>query len=254
MQNTFTKPLKYNTGIVIRFDDIAPNMNWEMMEKCEELFDMYNIKPVLGVIPNNQDKELMSYPNKNNFWKIVKDWQLKSWSIAMHGYSHLYDIDTNKKDHFGYGGRSEFFGHSYDDQFLKLKKGLKLFKENDIEINTFFAPNHTYDLNTFKALKRCGIFRVVDGYGLSPFMYDEIKFIPQLFYNLYMLPYGIQSTQIHINEWKENNFQIFKNFVEKHHTKIINLDHAFSVNNNSAINKLLNASIEIFLKTIRKIY
>ena len=57
MHDTFAKSLNHNTGIVIRFDDIAPNMNWTMMEKCEELFDMYNIKPVLGVIPNNQDKE-----------------------------------------------------------------------------------------------------------------------------------------------------------------------------------------------------
>ena len=43
-----------NTGILIRIDDIAENMNWDLMEKCEVLFDKYNIKPVLGVI-NNQD-------------------------------------------------------------------------------------------------------------------------------------------------------------------------------------------------------
>ena len=34
----------------------------------------------------------------------------------MHGYNHLYDKETNKKDFFNYGGRSEFFGHSYEDQ------------------------------------------------------------------------------------------------------------------------------------------
>ena len=254
MHDTFAKSLNHNTGIVIRFDDIAPNMNWTMMEKCEELFDMYNIKPVLGVIPNNQDKELMNYPIKNNFWKIVKDWQLKNWSIAMHGYSHLYSAETNKKDYFGYGGKSEFFGHSYNDQFLKIKKGLTIFQENNIDVDTFFAPNHTYDVNTFKALKECGIFRVIDGYGLSTYVYDEIKFVPQLFYNLYMLPYGIQSTQIHINDWKENNFQFFKSFVEKYHTKIINLDRAFSINNSSTLIKFLNTSIEALLKTIRKVY
>ena len=47
-----------NTGILIRFDDIAPNMNWEMMDKCEELLNRFNLKPVMGVIPNNQDDEL----------------------------------------------------------------------------------------------------------------------------------------------------------------------------------------------------
>ena len=36
-----------------------------------------------------------------------------------------------------------------------------------------------------------------------PFIFDDIKFVPQLFYKLYFLPYGIQSTQIHINNWTE---------------------------------------------------
>ena len=39
--------LKNNTGILIRFDDISANMNWDLMDKCEELFDKYNIKPVM---------------------------------------------------------------------------------------------------------------------------------------------------------------------------------------------------------------
>ena len=28
-----------NTGMLIRIDDIAENMNWDLMEKCEVLFD-----------------------------------------------------------------------------------------------------------------------------------------------------------------------------------------------------------------------
>ena len=54
--------LKNNTGFLIRIDDVAQNMNWKMMDKCEILFDKYKIKPLIGVIPNNQDKELMKFP------------------------------------------------------------------------------------------------------------------------------------------------------------------------------------------------
>ena len=104
IQNNFK-----NTGILIRFDDIAPNMNWEMMDKCQNLLNAYNIKPVLGVIPNNEDKELLGYPVRKNFWQIVRDWESNGWSIAMHGYNHYYDKETNKKDFFNYGGKSEFF-------------------------------------------------------------------------------------------------------------------------------------------------
>ena len=54
------KNLKDNSGILIRFDDIAPNMNWAMMDKCQNLLNSYDIKPVLGVIPNNEDPDLLS--------------------------------------------------------------------------------------------------------------------------------------------------------------------------------------------------
>ena len=64
-----------NTGILIRLDDIAENMNWDLMEKSEILFDKYKVKPVLGVIPNNQDKDLLSHPRKNNFWDLVRNWK-----------------------------------------------------------------------------------------------------------------------------------------------------------------------------------
>jgi len=48
-------------------------MNWDLMERCEALLDEFNIKPVVGVIPSNKDEELLNYPNKNNFWEIVRN-------------------------------------------------------------------------------------------------------------------------------------------------------------------------------------
>ena len=202
--------------ILIRFDDIAENMNWHLMEKCEKIFDELNIKPVMGVIPNNKDKDLLVYPKKENFWQIVKKWQLKGWEIAMHGYNHIYDNDTNKKDFFEYGGKSEFYGHSLNSQSKKIKKGLEIFKKNDIKIRTFFSPNHTYDFNTFKALKLSGINEVIDGYGLKPYLENNIKFIPQLFYKPFFLPFGLQTTQIHLNYWTENEFNKFSELIYKY--------------------------------------
>ena len=43
---------------LFRLDDIAPNMDWSMMDKVEKLFNSYNVKPILGVIPKNEDKDL----------------------------------------------------------------------------------------------------------------------------------------------------------------------------------------------------
>ena len=241
-----------NTGILIRLDDIAENMNWDSMDKVEQLFDKYKIKPVLGVIPDNKDNELLSYPKKNNFWSKVKDWEDKGWEIAMHGLTHVYDTDTKKKDFFRYGGMSEFYGLSLEAQTLKIKNGLKKFQEKNIKIKCFFAPNHTYDKNTFSALKANNIKNIIDGYGIMPFEKEQLNFFPQLFYKEILLPFGIQSTQIHLNYWKEKDFLNFEKFIIKNKSKIISFDQALSKVNNGSVYQFINWFVEKTLKIMRK--
>ena len=116
-----------HTDILIRFDDIAENMNWNLMDRCENLFLKYSVKPVLGVIPKNQDKELQAYPANNKFWNRVRGWKNLGWEIVMHGYTHVYDSTSyNKKDFFSYGGGSEFYGHSLEKQKQRLATGKTL--------------------------------------------------------------------------------------------------------------------------------
>ena len=242
-----------NTGILIRLDDIAENMNWNLMKKVELLFEKYEIKPVLGVIPNNKDDELLAYPKKENFWEQVRTWKSKGWEIAMHGYTHVYDKKCGYKDYFNYGGGSEFFGHPIEEQTIKIKNGLNKFNDEKIKIRTFFAPNHTYDENTFIALKNCGINEVIDGYGFLPYTKNKINFIPQLFYKNLALPFGIQATQIHLNYWDEKDFDNFEKFIKKNLNKIITYDQALKTVNNNFFYKIINSLFEKILKLIRKI-
>tara|TARA_B100001057_G_scaffold444531_1_gene481546 strand:- start:971 stop:1465 length:495 start_codon:yes stop_codon:yes gene_type:complete len=162
-------------------------------------------------------------------------------------------MDTNKNDLFKYGGKSEFFGHSKQRQKEKLKAGLEIFKKNGVKIRSFFAPNHTYDLNTLEALKELNIKIVIDGYGLKPYLKDDVKFIPQLFYKLFFLPFGIQSTQIHLNNWEDKDFNNFERFIKKNFVDIINFDEAISFDSNRIIDSLLNFSIKKILLMKRKI-
>jgi len=230
-----------NTGILIRLDDIAENMNWDLMKKSELLFEKYEIKPVLGVIPKNKDNELLSYPKKDDFWEQVRVWKNKGWEIAMHGYTHIYDQMCKKSDdYFNYGGGSEFTGHSLETQTSRIKKGLKKFEDEKIKIRTFFAPNQTYDKNTFIALKNCGIKEVIDGYGIMPYIENDIKFIPQLFNKVMLLPFGIQSTKLHLNLWKQKDLDDFEKFITKNLNKIITYDQALEKINNNFFYKFIN--------------
>ncbi len=242
-----------NTGILIRLDDIAENMNWNLMEKSELLFEKYGIKPILGVIPNNKDNELLSYSKKNNFWEQVRNWRDKGWEIAMHGYTHVYDKICKNEDYFNYGGGSEFCGHTLETQISRIKNGLQKFKNEKIKIRSFFAPNHTYDKNTFIALKNFRINEVIDGYGLMPYIENDIKFIPQLFYKVFVLPFGIQTLQIHLNYWEQKDFDNFEKFIKKHSNKIITYDQAIAKINNSFFYKFINTSTKIILRIKRAI-
>ena len=242
-----------NTGILIRLDDIAENMNWDLMKKLELLFEKYAIKPVLGVIPENKDNELFVYPKKNNFWEQVRIWKSKGWEIAMHGNNHIYDKFCSKTDYLGLGGNSEFCSHTYENQLEKIKCGLDKFNNENINIKTFFAPNHTFDENTLLALKKCGITEIVDGYGLMPYEENGIKFIPQLFYKMIAFPFGIQSFQIHLNYFKQDDFDNLKKFVELNSKKIITYDKAIYKLKNTFSYKIIRVITKKILQIKRLI-
>ena len=251
MHNSIKKISSKYTGLLIRMDDVAENMNWTLMDKCELLFDKYEIKPLLGVIPINQDPELLQFPKNSSFWEKVKDWKNKGWEVTMHGCNHLYTQKSDKKDIFNYGGNSEFYGLDYSSQLNKIQIGLQEFKKRNIKVRSFFAPNHIYDQNTLKALKDSNIKIIIDGYGLFPYYKNEILFIPQLFYKEIFLPFGIQSTQMHINNWNNKNYSNFEKFIKKNYKKIVNLDHVINVANPNFLQNLTNYFVEKTLKTAR---
>ena len=241
-----------NTGILIRIDDVCENMNWNLMSKLESLFDNYSIKPVLGVIPNNRDEDFLSFPRNDNFWDQVRKWQDKGWEIVQHGDTHIYDrLCSKKSDYFEYGGGSEFFGHPLDVQEKRIKNGLEKFKREKINIRSFFAQNQTYDEKTFVALKNCGINEVIDGYGLMPYTEKNVKFIPQLFEKVVLLPFGIQSTKLHLHVWDENDYKKFENFIKINSKKIITYDQALNKINNSFLYKIIRYFISKILKLKR---
>ena len=169
----------------------------------------------------------------------------------MHGCNHLYTQKSDKKDIFNYGGNSEFYGLDYSSQLNKIQIGLQEFKKRNIKVRSFFAPNHIYDKNTLKALKDSNIKIIIDGYGLFPYYKNEILFIPQLFYKEIFLPFGIQSTQMHINNWNNKNYSNFEKFIKKNYKKIVNLDHVVNVANPNFLQNLTNYFVEKTLKTAR---
>ena len=76
--------------IAIRMDDITPKMDWEKFEKFKTLLEEYQIKPLIGVVPDNQDENLNRGRENKDFWQYISRLQESGWCIAQHGYQHVY--------------------------------------------------------------------------------------------------------------------------------------------------------------------
>lgn len=212
----------FSSKIIFRIDDVTHNMNWKNFFKIINLFNKYKIKPILGVIANNKDKEFKKYSKcKFNFWKKIYHFQKLGYEIAMHGYQHVYSRQSNN-DYLNHGGFTEFSGYSYRNQLQKLYRAKKIFNKNKIKVQTFFAPNHTFDDITIRALSNINIKYIIDGYGIVPYVYKNLTFFPQLFYNLNIIPFGFQTVQLHTNYFNKNDFVNLKNFLKVNKKKITN--------------------------------
>ena len=108
-------------NILIRFDDICPTMDYSQFKKATDLLDKYNVHPLIGVIPECQDEELLIEEYHSDFWNYIKELEKKGYKIAMHGFNHVYDTKTRGNINCGF--KSEFAGHSFIKQYEKIKKG-----------------------------------------------------------------------------------------------------------------------------------
>lgn len=164
------------TSILIRFDDVCPTMNWNEWKRAVDVMEKYNVKPLIGVIPNCQDAELLINEPRDDFWGYIKDLQNKGYTVAMHGYLHKYD--TNMHGIVNITPHSEFAGHSYQEQCEKIKKGKEILLQHGIQTNVFFAPAHSYDENTLRALAANDFKYVSDGKSCKPFIRQGVLCIP----------------------------------------------------------------------------
>ncbi len=169
--------------IAVRLDDITPDMDWERFFKFKALLDRYQVKPLIGVVPDNRDENLVKIKQDKvekeipeDFWKYIKQLQSKGWVIAMHGYQHVYS--TRKGGMFPLNNFSEFAGISFERQREMLEEGKKVLAQKGIETDIFMAPAHSYDRKTLKALKECGFRALTDGFGNAPYSWKGLIFYP----------------------------------------------------------------------------
>jgi predicted deacetylase len=183
---------------LLRFDDICPTMDWKIWNEVETILVEEGIKPILAVIPDNQDETLHDAEPNRHFWDRVRSWQTRGWTIGLHGYQHRYV--TQDPGILGLRHYSEFAGLPLNEQQAKLVKALEIFRREGLRPKVWIAPAHSFDANTLLALASLGIRTISDGFALYPHRDSQGTFwIPQQLGKLRPVPSGVWTLCIHLS-------------------------------------------------------
>lgn len=212
-------------ALLVRMDDITPDMNWDHFNRIQRIFETYQIKPILGVVPDNQDQTLSVDEIHEEFWDRIRNLQQKGWTIAQHGYQHVYV--TQKRGLLGINPFSEFAGVPYEKQVQKLEKGLEILHKHGIYVKMFMAPGHSYDRNTLKALKSLGFSMVTDGYADQPYKRKGLIFLPCTL-STPRIPRKVDTLCLHINHMAENEIQGIDDFCKENSKMFISVEDIIS--------------------------
>lgn len=189
---------------VFRLDDITPGMHWEKFWALLSLLRAHNIKPLLGIVPDNQDPSLEVREPHPDFWAVMRKLQDEDCvDFAQHGYQHTLSLTPAAAilgPDLGIKQMSEFAGLPREIQRQKIKNGREILKHNGIHTNAWMAPNHTFDHNTLTALREEGFRSVTDGIALFPFSTHGLIFIPQQSWQPRWMPCGVHTICLHTNE------------------------------------------------------
>lgn len=208
---------------LIRLDDACPTMDATKWQRMEDMLDRYGVRPMVGVIPANNDSKQIIDSEDSTFWEKVKNWENKGWAIALHGYDHCYISNDGMKGLNPLWERSEFAGVSFEKQKEKIHEGVKIFRAHGIDPQFFFAPSHTYDSNTLRALKEESNIRIIsDTIATKPYKMGDFVIIPQLGGHCTEMKIpGIWTFCLHPSAMSEENFLATEDFLKAHKGEFI---------------------------------
>lgn len=185
---------------LIRLDDACPTMDRERWSSVEAMLDRHAIRPLVAVVPDNLDPELQVENPDPEFWEKVRRWEAKGWTIAMHGYQHLFHTIDRRELILPFYDRSEFGGLSLAEQSAKIRQSWALFQAQGISPTVWIAPAHCFDRTTLDALRTETQIRIVsDGIARDQYLEDGFHWLPQQLWSLVPRRSGLWTVCLHPN-------------------------------------------------------
>jgi len=181
---------------LLRLDDLCPTADWQRWGRLEAILDAAGVKPIVAVVPENQDPSLRLDEPRRDFWEWLQRKSLQGWCVALHGYQHLYE--TTDAGLLGINAQSEFAGLPFERQREKLLRAVEVFHSHGIRLEAFVAPAHSFDQHTLLVLQELGITVISDGF-FYPRVHQGMLWVPQQMWQFRPAPLGVWTVCFHHN-------------------------------------------------------
>jgi Uncharacterized protein conserved in bacteria (DUF2334) len=190
--------------------------------RFETLCAQFAIRPILAVVPENRDPDLVFDPADPEFWQRVLAHEETGATIALHGFGHAGNRTV--RGLVPLHRHSEFAGVEAALQRAWIHNGLEILRDHGLHPRLWAAPRHGFDRNTLKALRDEGIRYLSDGFTSHPIGRGEVGWIPQQLWEPAEKKAGLWTICIHSNTADDEVLRRLRAFLESRSEQFTSFD------------------------------
>lgn len=234
---------------LLRFDDFCPTMSWSRWQPFQHLLEHYKIRPILAVIPENEDPSLFLDQPIHGYWAHLRQLEARGATIALHGFRHV--CKAQGRGLIPLHTDTEFAGVTEDQQLEWLRTGLEILRRQSLHPRLFVAPRHGFDEATLRALRAVELPYLSDGLTREPFQRGGVTWIPQQLWEPVERSSGLWTICLHSNTATATQFSRLERFLKRHAASFTSFDEILALANPTALSVSENLYASAFLARFR---
>ena len=204
------RPAQY----LLRVDDLCPTVDAEKWRSLAALIAEFDIDPLLAIVPDNRDPDLIQSKPDPAFWDQMRAMAARGATIGLHGYRHL--CQSRNGGILVLAPYTEFAGVPEEMQRHWIAHGLDILRAQGLNPAVWVAPRHGFDAATLRALRSCGIGAISDGFARLPHTRDGLLFIPQQLWAGIRKNSGLWTICLHPNTMSDDDLAALRGFLRQH--------------------------------------
>ena len=212
------RPAQY----LLRFDDLCPTTSSRRWQQFRRLVEKFAIRPILAVVPDNQDSDLDRSPADPTFWDQIRQMEKAGAAVAAHGYRH--SCNARGRSLLSIHRKSEFAGVDLKTQREWIGAGFGLLRERNLHPRLWVGPRHGFDRNTLRALSDFGVKYISDGFARVPYRRYGITWIPQQLWAPVVKSEGLWTICIHPHAASLSEVERLEWFLQQHGHQFTSFD------------------------------